>query len=201
MSLKKGFYWIYARQTTTKEVVADVDTPAELISNVIGVAPYEGESGAAADVNKWALVGEISVGGLKATGMDALIKGEKGDSLPLSGGDNPIISEKLLSELKSFDMKDCAWSTAEESGAFGAMPLRKRLSSNVTGKNIDLAFIDARAPLLAASASVYNFFIWDVPAHVGIEIPAGEAPYFPVTIEKDVSDLNDNLDVFVCTGT
>ena len=198
--LQKRFYWVYARQTTTKEVVADVDDPTGLGTNVIGASPYEGEAGAAADKIKWALVGEIAAGSLKAIGEDAFIKGEKGDSLPLSGGDNPVISEKLTSELKSFDVKDAAWSTAAEAGSFGSMPLRKRLSSNVTGKNIDLAFIDVRSPLLASGVSTYNIYVWDVPVHVGVEIPAGDAPFFPVTIEKDVSDLADHIDIFICTA-
>lgn len=199
MSLQKRFYWVYARQTTTKEVAADVDDPTALGTNVIGASPYQGEAGAAADVIKWALIGEMASGSLKAVGDDAFIKGEKGDSLPLSGGDNPIISEKLTSELKSFDVDTAAWATAAASGALGAMPLRKRLSSNITGKNIDLAFIDVRSPLLASGVSCYNFYVWDVPAHVGIEVPAGEAAFLPMTIEKDVSDLADHIDVFVCT--
>ena len=117
MSLQKRFYWVYARQTDTKEVVTDVDTPGELITNVIGASPYQGLADSHDTVTEWSLVGELSTGGFKATDLEAFIRGEKGDTLPLSGGDNPIISEKLTAELKSFDVDNVAWSTAAVSGA------------------------------------------------------------------------------------
>ena len=199
-AILKIHYWIYMRQTAAKEVAASVTPPADLISNVIGASPYQGESGAAADVNKWALVGEKATGALKAIETGAFFKGEKGDQQLLAGGENPVISEKALSEFASFDVDNAAWETAATSGAFGAMPIRKRYSTNVTGKNVDLAFIDVRSPLLVSPGITQNLFMWDVPCHVGLEAVAGALAKLPVTIEREVSDLNDHIDIFPCVG-
>lgn len=201
--MQKRFFWIYGRQTTTKMAMGDVDTNAKVLhatTGVTGAAPYKGQTGCDADPEEWSIIGEISAGGLKAISGDAFMRAEKGDTLPLSGGDVPVISEKLVSEFLSFDADTTAWSAAANAGAYGAMALRKRLCTLETGVNVDLAFIDPITCTGAATITV-NYFMWDVPFHVALDVTAGGTPNLPCSVEKEVSNATDNLDVGTCTIT
>lgn len=201
-AILKIHYWVYARQTTTKEVAANVNTPAKVISIIIGAAAdgYPGESDAHTEVKSWGLIGGMAASALKGVESGASFKGEKGDQQMLAGGENLVVSEKALAEFASFDVDNAAWQTAAASGSLAALPLRKRLSTNVTGKNIDLAFIDARCPLMVSPAIAHNLYMWDVPCHVGLEAVAGAIPKLPVTIEREVSDLNDHIEILPAVG-
>lgn len=194
--MKKIYYKIYARQTTTKLAAGDVDTGAKLITEIIG-SDGSGKTSFATNSDYFALVGENGVDGLAEVDAAAFMRGELGDRQPLAGGENPVISEKMLAELISFDVNGASWSTAAESGAIGAMPLRKRLSTNVTGVNIDLAFIDVRA-VKAIAGTYQNKLMWDVPFYVGLDVVAGEPDKHPCSVEKEVSQLEEELDVYPC---
>jgi len=199
MALQKKFFWVYGRQTTTKTVITSLDQKTELIADtgVMGPSPFQGQTNPATfttQVTNWALIGEMSSGGQKGIGADAFVNADKGDTLALAGGDIPVISEKIMSELKSFDVDAAAWSTAAISGAAGAMPLRKRLCTLETTVNVDLAFID---PTIASkdTGTAVCYFVWDVPFHVGFAGPAADVPSLPCSVDKDVSNASDYLDI------
>ena len=194
--MEKSYYKIFARQANGREANTNFNTNDTLQTNCIGTG--QGETGFATDADLFALVGETTSGGLVGVDAGATIKGEKGDSKPLADGANPVISEKIIAELTSFDVTEISWSNTEDDGAAGAMPLRKRLSSNVTGKNVDLVFVDVRAYKNSIAGTYYNIFAWDVPLHVGLEAIAGDMAKHPCSIEKEVSQLEEELDVYAC---
>ena len=202
--MKKNFYKVYARQAAGREANTNFNAiiyagTGVLATNLIGAAPlHEGEASAETIVTDFALVGESSAGGLAEIAAGAFIKGEKGDSQALAGGENPVISEKALAELISFNVNEASWSTAEAAGTFGAMPLRQRLATIVTNKNVDLVFVDVRCIEHSSVATIPNIFLWDVPFYVGLESVAGEPMKHPCSVEKEVSQLEGNLDVYNC---
>ena len=198
--MEKVFYKIYARQTQGREPNTNFSDNAVLQTNCIG-STGQGETGFATDADLFALIAEMTSGGIVGVEEGAMIKGEKGDNQPLADGGKPVISENILAELTSFDVTEISWSNTEDDGAAGAMPLRKRLSSNVTGKNIDIAYIDVRTIKDAAPGDYYNIFAWDVPIHIGLEVIAGAIPKHPASIDKEVSALEEELDVYKCTLT
>lgn len=202
-AVKKIYYWIYMRQSIAKEVAAICTDQTAIEAGIMGASPYQGEGTDYDDPEKWWLMGTMSNGGQKGIAAGAFLKGEKGDTLPLAGGENPVISEKALAEFQSFDVDKNAWATAATgAAAWGTVPIRKAFSTNISGKNVDICFVDARTPyLVTASGDTTEIaFMWDVPCHVGVELIAGEAPKMNVTIERDVSDLNDHIDIFTCTA-
>ena len=202
--MKKIYYKVYGRQKGVREVIGDVNAmvlagTGNLATNVVGETPlHEGEADAETAATSWALIGESSAGGLAQIANGAFIKGEKGDTQPLAGGENPVISEKVLAELISFDVTTASWSTAAGSGTFGSMPLRQRLATIVTGVNVDLAFIDVRCLQHKVGGTYQNIYAWDVPLYVGIDAIAGESAKHPCSVDKEVSQLESEIDVYNC---
>jgi len=186
MPVLKRYYDVYMRRTATKyasTVVGD--------STAIGTSIQEMGT-TYTDATKWNLIGLMTAGGVVGMNTGAFVRGEKGDEQALADGSNLVISENIIAEFQSFDVDAVSWGGAATSGAAAALPVRKRFSTNVTGLNVDIAFIDKEL----GTEIVQNIYVWDVPVHVGINFEAGAIPQFPISISKEVSDLSNYLDVF-----
>jgi len=186
MPVLKRYYDVYMRRTATKLASTAVDTSTEIAAAIINDATAD-----YTDATVWNLIGEMSAGGVVGVSSGAFIRGEKGDEQALADGSNLVISENLLAELQSFDVDGVSWGAAAGTGASGAMPVRKRFSTNVTGLNVDIAYIDKEL----GNETVQNIYAWNVPVHIGINVEAGAIPQLPISISKEVSSLTNYLDV------
>jgi hypothetical protein len=197
--LRKKNLWVYGRQTSTLLVAGDVDTDGNLETNVTGTSPYYGEAGAVATVTDFARIGDMEALGIKGIDEGAELKGEVGDRKLLADGNNPVISEKIAAAFKSFDLDTMAWQGGATTGAFGAMPLRKRLATIETGKNVDLCFVESELDTFTAGDVIRVYYVHNVPFHVAFELIANALSSLPCSVEKEVGLLTDSIYVYTCT--
>ena len=191
--MEKLYFRVFGRQKGTRLEGSALDTFAKLQTQVMG-SDGNGATGFATDPTIFALIGQT--GGLVMVDEGATGSVEAGDRKMLAGGENPVISEKIASELANLAVGNTQWSNAGTVGAAGAMPFRKRYGTNVTGKNIDLIFVDVRAFNDAPAGTYQTFCMWDVPGYVGLNFTSGEAAKMPLTVDQEVSQIEERVDVY-----